>query len=367
LGIKPPLAPGACLAVVDRHGTFDNDHLVLVPVPPNPAKPGEQEVERIVCVSKVSDNTSVYDQMEQIRRAAIAHNPPMGVHAVLIYQSGWFIYWVEGPAEALRKLVKRVSRDDRHEAQRVVHRSHGPRYLPTTWSMMMSRSREPQAEFGLRVAALSQAMEQGRQFSPTSLVRQLSTPLRLFKARSLADPETFHRVGVCGVGNEAFELVAWLGEKHGQTLAHRRSAGEVDLDTQSDYVEFMQDGHPCRVIAISRHALLHGLLRVFLPDWHLLILLMSGQPKRDDALLDRVREACQGLPGCPHLLGIAPDPETHIRLAGRAQTENLTYLHGDPVSAHDWRAIWRQACVQLQRAGPPSRPVRAMSGQDLAA
>lgn len=340
---------------------------MLLSVPPFAAGPGEQEVERLICASVVSDNTSVYDQMEQIRDASMRHNPPLGLHAVLLYQSGWFVYWAEGPGSALRALLERVRRDDRHEAQRVVHHSRGKRFLSTPWSMMMSRSHDTPAEFGLRVTAIRQMMEQGRQFAPTSVIRRLSAPMRLPAARHLPDPEAFHRVGVCGVANEAFDLVAWLGAQQGQPLAHRRFAGEVDLDSGSDYVEFMQDGHPCRVIAISRHGLLHGLRRAFLPDWPLLLLVMSGQPKRDDALMDRVRDACQGLPCCPALMGIAPDTETHARMASRSRSEGLHYLHGAPIASHDCGAIWHEAREQLKRLGAPASSIWPMTEPLLAA
>ena len=66
----------------------------------------------------------------------------------------------------------------------------------------------------------------------------------------------------------------------------------------------MQSGYPCRVIAAARSNLTQGLHRSLLPDWRFLVLLFSGDPKRDTALLERVREAFQGLPSTPEVLVI---------------------------------------------------------------
>ncbi len=322
-------------------------------LPPYAADPGEEEVVRVVTASMATTIDSVYKSMERIRRGAMKFNAPLGVHAMLLYQSGWFVYWVEGPANSVQTLLETVRNDKRHHSQRVLHQSRGKRCLPTEWSMMMSPSTEPSLDFGRRVLAVRYQMERGIQYAPTSVLRRLASPIMLPQAQQLADPEAFYRVCACGSATEAFGLVHWLANEHGVEKTHRRVAGANDLDSGTDYVEFMQDGHPCRVIATSRQGLLHGLTRAFLPDFSLLILLLNGHAVRDDVLMNRVAESLRGLPNTPDLLGVAPDPETHIRMTRRARAEGLTYIASGPIQSTDGAAIWHAAAQQLQRLVPP--------------
>jgi hypothetical protein len=321
--------------------------------PPYSAGPGGQEVERLISASVATFTTNVYEQMEALRERSMRRNLPLGVHAALLYQSGWFVHWIEGPGNTVRDLLELTRRDHRHHSLRVIHQSRGQRLLLTPWSMMLSPSMEPAADFGLRVLALRRQMEQGLQFAPTSVIRRLSAPMRLPDAHKLADPESFHRIGVCSTGNEAFGLVDWLGEHHVEPTARRRFAGERDLDSASDYVEFMHAGQPCRVIAVSRQGMQHGLRRAFLPDWPLFLLLLSGQPRHDEALMSRIAGACSGLPYHPDFLGIAPDMKTHQRMSSLAEAESLNYTCAGVGSSQDMPAVWRAASHYLAQMAPP--------------
>ena len=324
-------------------------------VPPFPAEPGDEEVERVVCVSISTVKDAVFAQMEKIRAAALRHNPANGIHAVLLYQSGWFIYWAEGPAVALRKAIEHIRADQRHHSLRIVHFSRGKRLLPTVWSMMMAPSPTTPQEFGLRVQALRFEMDQGRQHSPISAARRLTAPMMLAQARGMADPDAFHRVAVCSAGtSESFALVRWLSEKFGETISRRRVSGIDDRDSGAEYVEFMLDGHPCRVIAISRNSLSYGLTRAMLPDWPYFMLLFAGESRRDHQLMNRVTASCEGLPLTPLLVGIGPDVATHEDMVQRARAHGLAYLNGGLMQPEDCGAIWYVIQEHLRRAGPPA-------------
>ena len=97
---------------------------------------------------------NVYATMEDIREHALRHNPAVGIHVALLYQSGWFLHWAEGPKQAVRTLFDRIRQDPRHHDQTVVHHSRGRRLLMTTWSMLLSPSTETPEQFGHRVLAL---------------------------------------------------------------------------------------------------------------------------------------------------------------------------------------------------------------------
>jgi hypothetical protein len=330
-------------------------------ISPYLAGPGVEDVERVICASVASSGKSVYWRMEQIRESALRHNLSCGVNAALLYQSGWFVHWMEGPGQTVRELLARTRLDPRHRDPRVIHQSRGQRLLLTPWSMMVSPSEESAEDFGRRVTALRQQMEHGRQYAPTSVIRRLSAPMRLPEALHLTDPESFHRIGVCSAGNEAFDLVNWLGEHYGEPAARRRFAGERDLDSASDYVEFMHGGYPCRVIAVSRQGLMHGLRRAFLPEWPLFLMLLSGHPRHDDALVSRMADACRGLPYSPDFLGIAPDRETHERMACMAEAQSLKYICAGVGPSQDLPAVWQAASEHLEQMGAPHTTIWPLS------
>jgi Sensors of blue-light using FAD len=321
--------------------------------PPFHAPTGEEEVVRAVCASRSLISGPVFAQMELIRKAALAHNVPGGVHAVLIHQSGWFIYWAEGPLVAVRATLKHIQRDPRHRSMRILHRSRGRRYLLTPWSMSIAPGVDNPEEFGERVERLNAEIAFGQQYSPTSVIRRLMAPMLLPAAQAQEDPDSFYRVGACSAtSEEAFGLVRWLADENGEQAVRRRFAGTEDLDTGSDYVDFMDRGQPCRVIAVARQGLAHGLRRAFLPDWPLFLLLFSGSQRHDDALLDRMAQACAGLPHVPRLLGVTPDGDTHLRILGRALASQLDYTHAGIMATDDYPRIWRAVQPCIDRLSP---------------
>jgi len=321
---------------------------------PYVASPGHVEVERVVTASICHMKEGIYAQMENIRADSLRLNAVHGIHAVLLYQSGWFLHWAEGPAPAVRGLLQRLAQDLRHHSPHTLHSSHGRRILPTPWSMMMSQATESAVHYGRRVMALREQFEKGVQYAPSSVLRRLSSPMQLPQAQGLADPEAFHRVGICAAGgNEAFAMVAWLAQRRGVAVARRRFAGEQDMDGSSEYVDFMEGSHPCRIIAVARNGLAHGLRRAFLPDWPHFVMLLCGTPRFDDALMARMVAACEGLPVTPTLLGIAPDAATHQRMQAAAQAARIDYLAAGTARPDDCEAIWQAVQAQLQRAGEP--------------
>ena len=316
---------------------------------------GEQDIERIICASVLTRPQAPYAEMERIRQTSIPINQRLGIHAALLCQSGWYVHWIEGPGDAVRAMRERVAADNRHHTQLLMHHSRGPRYLLTRWSMMLNPSAEPPGVFGRRVTHLHESLQRGIQYPPTSVIRRLIAPLRVGLAdESDADPEAFHRVGVCSADDgRCFDLVRWLARKQGTESQARRVAGEDDLDSGSDYVDFRQDGYPCRVIAVSRGGLRHGLRRAFLPDWGNLVLLFGDDAKRNTQLMERVVEACKDLPAHPDLLGAAADVGVHARMSVAARVAGLRYRQLGMMRAEECEDLWHAVRERLQHLGPP--------------
>lgn len=324
--------------------------------PPYEAHPGEDEVERVICASVATDRNEVYATMERIRERALRHNPAAGIHVALLYQSGWFLHWAEGPKAAVRALFDRIRQDPRHQDQVILHHSRGRRLLMTPWSMLLSPSFESAEHFAHRVQVLREKMQAGSQYAPTSVIRQLIMPMRLKDAREMPDPEAYHRVVVCAAsGNGAFALVHWLAQQHNLPKESRRMAGESDLDSGSDYVEFMAGEHPCRVIAVARANVAQGLHRSLVPDWRFLILLFNHEMKRNLALLDRVRDAFQDHHRVPDLVALGPDPATLEQVERVGQQMGLRFQDGGQVTNDDSESTWKAIAARLEQVGDPRR------------
>jgi hypothetical protein len=311
-------------------------------------------VARIVYASQATIQRSVYAEMERIRSCAVRHNEPAGIHAALLYQSGCFVQWAEGPGDALLRMMDHVSADRRHQSMRIVHSSRGPRLLAGPWSMAIVKCNDTPEEMMARVIRLRELMDAGVQCSPPAVWRQLSTPMRNPGAARQADPDAFQRILVCASwANESFELVDWLARRTGQEVVHRRFAGAQDLDVGTDLVDFQEQDRVVRVIAMARKGLTLSLTRAFLPDYSHLMLLFCGECQHDLALLHRVVEACAGLTCPPQLLGVAKDEATHGEPFRVAHSLGLVYLNcqAQPDSPADiWRAAYPQLCITREAA-----------------
>lgn len=318
-------------------------------------------VARIVYASVARIQGSVYAEMERIRASALRHNVPSGVYTALLYQAGWFVQWKEGPGAALLKIMERVAGDRRHQAMRIVHSSRGPHLLDGPWSMAIVQAAESPTEMAQRVFALRRKMEEGVQYSPPAVWRQLSTPMCHPGANRQDDPDAFQRVLVCAAsGLGSFDLVHWLSENHQEEVVHRRFAGAQELDVGTDYVDFEDEERVFRVIAMARKGLMVPLTRAFMEDYSHVVLLLSGDVERDLSLVQKVAQACAHLVAPPALLGLAAAPETHKEPFAMAHRCGLIYLEAraDPDNAElVWRAVLPQLTLWRQAANSGGAPV----------
>ncbi|MGZ5195804.1 MAG: BLUF domain-containing protein, partial [Ramlibacter sp.] len=282
-------------------------------------RPAREQVARIVYASQSRISGSVYAEMERIRGAAMQHNPPLGVHTALLYQSGWFVQWKEGPGDAMVSLMARVARDPRHHSLRVIHSSHGPRLLDGPWSMAIVQRVEKPDDMTLRVLQLRDRIQAGAQYAPPAVWRQLSTPMQVPTAALRAEPDVFQRVLACAAfGGASMELVQWLAHHMDARIVHRRFAGSQDRDISTDLIDFEHDGEALRMVAMARAGLALPLTRAFMPDYSHVMLLLCGNIDRDLTLLKSVVSAFSALPSPPALLGVAANEETHARPASIA-------------------------------------------------
>lgn len=286
-----------------------------------------QPVARLVYASQASVQGSIYAEMERIRASAVRHNEPAGVATALLYQSGWFAQWKEGPRAAVQRIMDRVAGDPRHHSLHIVHSSEGPRLLDGPWSMAIVQCIDAPGDMALRVGSLRRDLEQGQQSSPPAVWRRISTPMRHPGAAAQSHPDAFQRVLVCAAtGETSFGLVRWLAGRHREEVVHRRFAGAQHLDVGSDYVDFPMDGGVMRVVAMARNGLALPLTRAFLPDYSHVVALLTGERERDLALLNRIVQCCANLVAPPLLLGVSQHAAAHRELLALARRSGMQLM-----------------------------------------
>lgn len=334
---------------------------------------GGMDIVRVVYASRARIDGPVYAEMERIRRSALRHNVPLGICTALLWQSGWFLQWKEGPWHAMEPLMARVAGDPRHEGLCVVHASAGTRLLDGPWSMGIVAQREPAEAMAQRVALARAALDASRQHSPPEVWRRLSMPGQHGEAAGAdGDPEAYQRLLMASsVGITAFDLVRWLARERRAPLQHRRFAG-LDLDVATESVDFRGRGGPLRAVAMARKGLALPLTRALLRGYSHLVLLLCDDAARNRALLERVGQACATLCAAPSVVGVGLDAQGHHELFAQARRQRLVYLDAvaDPRDfAGTWSVlrpllrIWRDARRAGTKTGLPRAPAWAGEAQ----
>ena len=113
-----------------------------------------QPVGRLIYASLSQVAGPVLDEMRRIRNHAIAHNQADNIRVALLHMCGWFVEWMEGPPEALERLVERVAQDPRHHSLKIIHRSEGRARLLRPWIGSVVQTRESSSSFAQRVLFL---------------------------------------------------------------------------------------------------------------------------------------------------------------------------------------------------------------------
>ena len=310
------------------------------------ATPGET-VDRLLYASECRVQGSVFDEMHRIRDDALLRNIIDDVYVALLYQAGWFVEWLEGPAAGVDAVLRRTAKDRRHGDLRVVHRSRGPRRLTEPWSMAFRQDQEQPAEFERRLKSLM-SLSGRHALDPASVWRRLSMPLADAAAAGRADNDLYQRVMVCAArGTQSFELVRWLGLAYGSKVTSQRLAGAqaTSRDVANDYVDLDggRDGMVRRVVAMARNGLQIGLLQAFLPDYSHIVLLLCGDSKHDEDLVHILVAACARLSHRPVLLGLGGAGCDHAALREVARAGGLVYLDCDIDGGANAKALWAAA------------------------
>lgn len=82
---------------------------------------GSRSLHRIIYASRVKIPEADLDhEIHAIIRASIRNNRDVAVTGLLLVHDGWFVQALEGPAEAVMNVYRRIGDDPRHEGSRVL-------------------------------------------------------------------------------------------------------------------------------------------------------------------------------------------------------------------------------------------------------
>ena len=310
-------------------------------------QPRSETVDSVVYASRACFEGTPLAQVRQIGASAAARNAAMGVASTLLYQSGWFVHWLEGPGTAIDQVLTRIARDARHRHMRLLHREPTERRMHMAWSSAVMESPETPDSLGRRIDLFRHARRERLALAPAQLLRLLSTPLAGTAGNPFLPPQPIQRLMVCARQNErATGLVQWLAKKYRRKVGHGRFTGGTQPSLSIRYVDFGQQGQPRRVVALPQSGLNLGIVQALLADYGHLLLLFEGDAAHDRPLMHDALHclALLGQPQRPALMGLGLTPTLEAELAALAGQTGLRFRSLNAQAPHaadnSWSGLW---------------------------
>ena len=133
----------------------------------------------VYCSRAVQDMDK--DALDQIIATAKHHNPRFGITGLLVYGSGIFFQWLEGPKDNVTSLLKIISADPRHSNVVVLTQEDEIRErLFPNWDMELVEAADIEV-------VLEDAMSEA---SDPKQKKALSTMLQEVSGSSIINPDT---------------------------------------------------------------------------------------------------------------------------------------------------------------------------------
>lgn len=296
----------------------------------------------LVFASACAIQNSVFAQMQSIRDTVAQRNAGKNIHAVLLYQSGWFMQWLEGPKESIENLYAEISKDPRHRDISILHNETGYRLLQKPWSMAMLQSSDTYQDFTQRINALRASKHTLPVCSPIDILRILTTPFKKIESPNIGNSLSMLRIAMCSSNrHEAFDVVAWLSDYFSSEQIRCRIAGMAHMDVATDYVDLPIKKQNIRITAIARNGISIGLVNALLGSYAYFVLLLNPAGMRNKQLMELVCKACADQPKTPILIGVGAHPDSHAELEAIAEKANIAYIRTPNMHCSDPAQIWR--------------------------
>ena len=306
-----------------------------------------QPVLRVICASLSLLRGSVMEEMLAMRGDVCAFNSARGVRSALLYSSGWFFQWHEGPVEGVERMLQVAKADQRHDRMRILHRSLGEATLSETLQIATTHNLDKPTDVARRLFRLKQGQALEGAAQPHELWMQLVAPAaQPAPGNAESSLVQSHFVAVTSGSSGAVDLVRSIGQRAGAPVTYQRFATGAPraADVGAVYVDLPGPFHVMRLQALSRRSLSHPMVRLLMCDVQCVLLLLDEHADSTRALVDDVGVLLQRLTLRPSLRLAAGAPG-----CAKAVRESLQACSGD-IAEIDPALLWQSAPDALFRS-----------------
>jgi len=264
-----------------------------------------REVTRVICASVCRVRGSVMSELFQIRnRLCELSGPTFAVRGALLYSSGWFVLWLEGPTAAVDAFTQRAARDPRNAHQKIIHRSRGPGSLDEGLTVCATQGADSTSDFAHRVMDALEEFKSGSRAHPGTIWQRLSAPCSVGTVRpSYHQLPDRHVAIVAAQENGPIDVLRKLGDRFTSKVVYQRfaSARRHSSDVGGAYVDIQCKRHVRRAQLLSRRALGHDTVRQSLSRLDGLVLLLGTRPDAAIELAASAAACLRSLPSQPSI------------------------------------------------------------------
>ncbi|HSI53851.1 MAG TPA: BLUF domain-containing protein [Ramlibacter sp.] len=284
------------------------------------------EVVRVICASISLVQGSVMDELFQMRNHVGGHGTNPVVKCALLYTSGCFAFWFEGPGPAVQKLLKRAATDPRHERFVTIHRSKGAPTLTEALSVVATQGGGGPGSFGRRVRQFREEMDRSDTVEPALVWQSLMAPCAVATDRGHALRIDRHVALVSAEDNGPIDLLRRVGELHCSPVVYQRFAGSRihSTDVGLAYVDVRVQQHVTRIHLLSRRALPHRMVRLSLDGLDELVMIMGSRPAAAIELASGVADCVNAMARPPAICQVT-DREEVAATVGRLLHRSSTW------------------------------------------
>jgi hypothetical protein len=134
-------------------------------------------VHQLVYISEESTESSTTDLLK-ILKTSRANNAIHNITGILIYDAGRYFQVLEGVEEAITRLFRNISQDDRHRNVKVLYMEKAPARLFPNWTMNMFNLNENKHKDLVELKKILSQVEGKEGVSADSIVLQLITAFK---------------------------------------------------------------------------------------------------------------------------------------------------------------------------------------------
>ncbi len=261
------------------------------------------QVLRVICASVSLVRGSVMEEMLAMRQEVGTFNAAHGLRSALLYSSGWFFQWHEGPIASVEKIVHIAQADRRHHHPRVLHRSLGEATLTETLQIATTHGIDKPTDVARRLHSLFRGQAVEPRAQPRELWQQIATPLYLPASAPQPALVRRHVVAITSEYTGAVDMVRMFSDRFGLPVTYQRFATDMpkSADVGAAYVDLPGDGEVTRLHALSRRSLAHPMVRLMLRELNCVVLLLGERTEAACALANDVGQMLRSLSVRPAL------------------------------------------------------------------